>query len=175
MIKKIKFTKTALIKMLYLVCNVEAEVAWYGIVAFKNDEVAIIKNILVPPQVVTSATVRGDDFKTLEWLSGLNTKTIKSLRFEGHSHANLGVEKSYKDKQTEIQLATLMDDGEYMIFTITNKKLEFNTTIYKKQDGVLQEYNIDFNLVNKDFKDMVNNNVVREGDIYELGKEFRGF
>jgi hypothetical protein len=137
-------------KMTALIGNSSEELAWYGLATrVKNNY--LIEDILVYPQTVTSVTVDADEEKCAKWFMELPDNVINNLKFQGHSHVNMGTTPSGRDTNNWQQFANLLKPDEFMILCIGNKKGEFYWNIYDKAINVLFE-NKDITLVIVDEK-----------------------
>lgn len=127
---KIVFTKDAYIKMWSLISACDGEVGWNGVVT-RTDNTFTIEDILVYPQTVTGATVTCDEMETGMWLASFPTETFNKIRFQAHSHVNMGVTPSAVDREMYTKYEdTAIQDGDYYIFMICNKRNEFFVELY---------------------------------------------
>ena len=136
------FTPLAWAKMLALINGFSDEVAWHG-VAHRGDDPTkdeyIISDILVYPQEVTGSTVTTDQTGYEEFLAGLDDDTFNNLRFQGHSHVNMGVSASPTDVNLLESILAQLESSMFYIFMIWNKRLEFSAKIYDLAKNVLFE------------------------------------
>lgn len=128
----------AYVKMITLINSSDKELAWYGI-ASRVDSNYLIEDILVYPQTVTNTTVDADEEKCAKWFMELPDDTINNLRFQGHSHVNMGASPSGRDTDNWLKFANLLKPNEFMILCIGNKRGEFYWNIYDKAINVLFE------------------------------------
>lgn len=135
----ITITTEAYAKMISLIKNCGVELAWHGIVERLDTYNYRITDILVYPQKVASATVESDDDKYPDWLMGLEDDQVNALRFQGHSHVNMGVSPSTVDKENWQKFLETLTDNDFYIFCIGNKRGEFYWTIYDLQTGWIYE------------------------------------
>lgn len=131
----ISFTPTAWIKMTSLVSEFSTEVQWHGLVRRVSESEFEVYDIIVPPHVVTSATVTSDPEKYSNWLNGLDDETFNALRFHGHSHVNMAVSPSVTDKDYRKDVITQFtqpdeNNDPFYIFLIINKRHEWSAEIY---------------------------------------------
>lgn len=129
---------TAFVKMTTLINSSNDELAWYGI-AHRVNHNYFIEDILVYPQTVTSATVDADEEKCAKWFMELPDEVINNLKFQGHSHVNMGASPSGRDTNNWQQFANLLKPNEFMILCIGNKRNEFYWNIYDKAINVFFE------------------------------------
>ena len=125
-------------KMTALINSSSDELAWYGI-ATRAKNNYYIADILVYPQTVTSATVDADEEKCAKWFMELPDDVINNLKFQGHSHVNMGASPSGRDTNNWQQFANLLKPNEFMILCIGNKKGDFYWNIYDKAINVFFE------------------------------------
>lgn len=141
---ELRFTPEAYSKMISLVCNFGSEVAWHGVVD-RIDTGFQISDILVYPQKVTGATVNTDQAEYEKWLMDLDDNTFNRLRFQGHSHVNMGVTPSGVDITHQEGIIDRMKGDDFYIFLIMNKSFRFyyhiidfaNNAEYDTDDVVL--------------------------------------
>lgn len=127
---KIIFTKDAYCKMLTLVNNNTGEVGWNGTVE-RDDLTFKITDILVYPQDVTGTTVTCDEIETGVWLNSFPNEIFNKIRFQAHSHVNMTVTPSSVDRAMYDKYeSSVIDDGDYYIFMIVNKKGDFFVELY---------------------------------------------
>jgi hypothetical protein len=131
-------TASAYVKMTYLIHNCDKELAWHGTVEKINNNY-LIEDILVYPQTVTSTTVDSDDTKYPQWCMNLNDETINKLRFQGHSHVNMGTSPSGRDTTNWKNFLNILQENEFYIFCIGNKKGDYYWTIYDNAINVMFE------------------------------------
>ena len=140
----------AYIKMTTLINSSDKELAWYG-VATRVNKNYFIADILVYPQTVTTATVDADEEKCAKWFMELPDDVINNLKFQGHSHVNMGASPSGRDTNNWQQFVNLLKPNEFYIFCIGNKRNEFYWNIYDKAINVFFE-NRDITMVIVDDK-----------------------
>jgi hypothetical protein len=131
-------TTTAYVKMTHLIHNCNKELAWHGTVSKINNNY-LIEDILVYPQTVTSTTVDSDDEKYPLWCMNLNDEVINKLRFQGHSHVNMGTSPSGRDTTNWKNFLNILKEDEFYIFCIGNKKGEYYWTIYDNAINIMFE------------------------------------
>ena len=131
----IVFSPTAYAKMLALVMNFTDEVAWHGTVMRDGNDF-YITDILVYPQEVTGVTVNTDQAEYEMWLMSLVDEEFNHLRFQGHSHVNMGVSPSTTDLNHQEEILEQLKDDDYYIFMIVNKKLEMFISIFDYANNI---------------------------------------
>lgn len=139
----IVFSPEAYIKTKALVEFYTTEVQWHGIVErIKDSSNFYVRDILVFPQTVTSATVDADQEEYEKWLDGLSCGEFNALRLHGHSHNSMGVTPSSTDREYRKKLISSMgtpssDDDLFYIFMIFNNKGEWSAEIYDIKNNAL--------------------------------------
>lgn len=131
------FTEKAWHKMWALVDEFSSEVAWHGVCKREEleegaTEIAAyrIEDILVYPQTVSGATASSDDEKYPMWLMSHPDEVFNHIRFQGHSHVNMGVTPSTVDTTFYNELLGQLKDGDFYVFAIYNKKRDKTIKIY---------------------------------------------
>lgn len=124
------FEPTAFAKMMLLVQGFDSEVAWNGIVRRTDEREFIIEDILVYPQEVSGSTVNTDQGEYEQWLYDRDDEEFNAIRFQGHSHVNMGVTPSGVDNNNQEQMIQQLGDGDFFIFMIWNKKLDCYVKLY---------------------------------------------
>lgn len=139
---KILFTELAWTKMQTLVREFDKEVAWHGIAKrygeLDKDEY-IVEDILVYPQEVTGSTVNTDQIKYQTWLYEQEDEVFSNIRFQGHSHVDMGTSPSGVDLTHQGEILGMLDDDMFYIFVIWNKRNERTCKIYDLQKNILFE------------------------------------
>jgi hypothetical protein len=132
------FTPKAYAKMINMVLENTGEVGWHGTVE-KDGAVYTITDIVVYPQIVSSATVTTDDTEYASWLMNLPDEIFEKLRFQGHSHVNFGVTPSGVDMNFYDSILQTLTKDDYYIFVIINKTQQLNIMIYDYTQNVIFE------------------------------------
>lgn len=135
----IAFSAEAYLKLITLVNELNTEVGMHGIVEKFNmddQEIYYISNILVYPQTVSGATCDSSD-NYHEWISQQDDDTINMLRFQAHSHVNMGTNPSAVDTQHQQNMLTQIKD--YYIFAIVNKRNDVWINLYDIAKGIVFE------------------------------------
>lgn len=135
------FSPVAWAKMHLLIQKMDKEVAWHGLAYRVEDaqDTYVITDILVYPQEVTGATVTTDQVKYQTWLMGHDDETFNNIRFQGHSHVNMGVSPSGVDTSLYDSILEQLDDDMFYIFMIWNKWAEKWIKVYDMKTNVLFE------------------------------------
>ncbi len=144
-------TAEAYIRMLELVNQSAVECSWHGIVENVGNKY-YITDILVFPQRNSATATTTDEKEFAEWQTKLIMDPnfpIEKLRMHGHSHVNMNVFSSGVDDKYQKDLITKVDDGDFYIFLIMNKKMEMCAFIYDfKQQVMFETADIDIRIVN---------------------------
>lgn len=145
------FTARAWLKMNELVHFYSSEVAAHGTVIKMNNDY-FITDIFVYPQDVSGVTAESsDDYIT--WLSDLEDEQINTMRFQFHSHVNMGVTPSVVDREHRTQMLTHIKD--FYIFAILNKKRDMHCEVYDIETNTLYEDNdISYTILMEDETDL---------------------
>lgn len=136
------FSTKAYLKMTALIREFGDEVAWHGTAYRSDDEtkdVYIIDDILVYPQVVTGATVNTDQEKYQTWLMSQSDDVFNNIRFQGHSHVNMGVSPSGVDTSHQEKIVEQLEDDMFYIFMIWNKRHDVFSKIYDMKKNIMFE------------------------------------
>ena len=133
---KIIFTDEAADKIWELVDACEKEIAWHGLVT-KEKNTYTIYDILVFPQEVTASTATAKEEEYVMWMNELDDETFNHMRFNRHSHVNMGVTPSAIDTDYQQTLANTVQD--FYIFGIFNKKRSYNLYLYDTEQNLLFE------------------------------------
>ena len=144
------FEEKAYLKMQLLVQKFDKEIAWNGLAkrfdTGDGENEFIIYDILVYPQKVTGTTVTVDAEKEAEWKDSLPDEVFNHIRFQGHSHVNMGVSPSSTDTSQYKDYLTQLDPDDFYIFMIMNKKDEIYAIVYDMAANIMYENN-DVNVV----------------------------
>lgn len=139
---KIYFTEIAWLKMIMLVNNSPDEVGWHGIAERVGDhdkDEYMISDIIVYPQSVTGATVTTDQVEYQMWLAEQPDDVFNNLRMQGHSHVNMGTTPSQTDLTLYKNILEQLEDDDFYIFLIWNKKNDKTIKIYDMEKNLYFE------------------------------------
>ena len=145
------------LKMLELINQSSVECSWHGLVRRGGNEY-FIYDILVFPQINSATSTTTDEKEFAEWQTKLIMNPefpIEDLRMHGHSHVLMNVFSSGVDDQYQKDLITKVEDDDYYIFLIMNKKMEMCAFIYDFTQQVMFETSdieIKINYGNTDIK-----------------------
>lgn len=135
----LEYTKEAWDKLWALVAEFSGEVGWHGTVKRDGNHYTIT-DILVYPQEVTGVTVNTDQTEYNEWLMGIpDDETYNSVRFQGHSHVNMGITPSNVDLNMYERILENMGSEDFYIFGIYNKRKDCFLTIYDFANNIIYE------------------------------------
>lgn len=128
----IRFTEKAWEKMQKLIHGFDSEIGWDGIVKRGEGDTYIVSDILVCPQTVTGATVHTEPAEYAQWIGSFvdDDEVFPYLRFQGHSHVNMGVTPSSTDTQGWDVLLSQLGDHDFYLFMIFNKRGEKTIRLY---------------------------------------------
>ena len=136
----VRFTPEAYFKMVELVRTFTTEVAWHGTVTRLSDRAFLITDILVYPQTVTGGTVNTDQEEYQKWMNELDDDTFNSLRFQGHSHANMNAFCSGDDLSHQQKIvSTFNQSDQFYIFMVINRRLEQVVKVYDMATNTLYD------------------------------------
>jgi len=124
------FSELSWLKMSTLVREYESEIAWHGTARRGEDDIYYVDDIVVYPQTVTGSTVTPDQVLYQNWLMEQPDEIFNSIRFQGHSHVNMGVTPSTVDTAWYEEILSQLDDTMFYIFMIVNKKGDRYVSIY---------------------------------------------
>lgn len=133
---KVIISNTAYNKILTLVSKADGEVGWNGSVT-RNGNIFTVEDIFVYPQTVTGATVTCDELETAQWLMSLPTETFNKLRFQAHSHVNMGISPSGVDTTMYEKYLNNLGDEDFYIFMIFNKRHEYYIEINDNKTNII--------------------------------------
>jgi hypothetical protein len=169
----IQVTASAYVRMLELVNQSSVECSWHGLVKRdKETNTYFIYDILVFPQINSATSTTTDEKEFAEWQMKLISDLsfpIEELRLHGHSHVNMNVFSSGIDDRYQKDLITKVEDGDYYIFFIMNKKMELCIFLYDfKQQIMFEKNDIDFQIVTVDY---IGNELTATEDLRKWAKE----
>lgn len=134
----VNISTKAYLKMITLIQKFNTEVGWHGIV-YRNERIFAITDILVYPQTVTSGTITTDDIEYATWLLNFQDNIFNNIRFQCHSHVNMGIQPSQTDITLYHNILQTLHKDDYYIFAIMNKNLEINIWVYDLKQNVIFE------------------------------------
>lgn len=135
---KLGFDPMAFAKMQALIYSFDSEVAWHG-QAVRTESGFYIKDIMVYPQEVSGTTVNTDQDGYERWLMGLEDDVFNECRMQGHSHVNMGTSPSSVDTTHQEAILEQLEDADYYIFMIWNKRMESTIYIFDMENNAMYE------------------------------------
>ena len=124
------FSEIAWLKMTALVNEYQSEIGWHGTARRGEGDMYLVDDIIVYPQNVTGATVTPDQVEYQNWLMEQPDEVFQNIRFQGHSHVNMGVTPSGVDTAFYDEILAQLDDTMFYIFMVINKRGERTIRIY---------------------------------------------
>lgn len=156
----VEFTDEAMTKMLSIIMLCDKEVAWHGSARRLETGRYIIDDVYLYPQNTSAASVRVTDEKYSKWCVDEvihNIDRAKSRHFHGHSHVNMGCVPSGVDRDYQDDTIEMIQEGDFYIFAIINKKLNTWFKIVDRVDNVYYEtagHNITINTSSNGLQDI---------------------
>lgn len=138
---KIKFKASAWLKIFTMakLCKI-SECAAFGKVTVQ-DNVFTIEDIYIYPQLITATTVTSDDENYVQWLTNLPEDVTENLKFQVHSHVNMGTTPSAIDLPTYQKTVETIPQDDFVIFMIVNQREEYSLSLYSKKDNLIYDKN----------------------------------
>lgn len=132
---------TAYLKMLLYIRDTNVEIAWHGTVERNQEQNWYhIKDVFLYPQIIRAATVDTDQEKYQEWLQNIeDDEVFNNIRFQGHSHVNMGVSPSSTDLNMYNNFLQILPKNDYYIFMIMNKLGAITCFIYDLAKNLIYE------------------------------------
>ena len=142
----------AWLKMWSLVHSESGEIGWHATVKRHADKLFEITDIVLYPQFVTGTTVTTDDVGYANWLHReLDDETFNHLRCHGHSHVNMSATPSGVDTTWYNEILQGLDNNDYYIFMILNKKENYFIEIYDlANNAIFEKDDITINVILSD-------------------------
>ncbi|MGN0578988.1 MAG: hypothetical protein ACI4J4_10240 [Ruminiclostridium sp.] len=126
---KLIFKPEAFAKMQLLIMKCSGEVGWHGLVE-RNENTFTVTDILVYPQQVTGFTITTDQPEYEKWNMEIPLEQFSKMRFHGHSHVNMETTPSGVDVKSKETVLSCIREGQFYIFMIWNKSLDYSVEIY---------------------------------------------
>ena len=148
---------TAYLKMLMYVTSTNVEIAWHGVVERNQEKnYYYIKDVFLYPQIIRAATVSTDQKEYQDWLINIEDDEVaNNIRFQGHSHVNMGVTPSGVDLDMYNDFAQALPKNDYYIFMILNKRGETTCLIYDlAKDVIFNTEDIDIKILTNKSNDL---------------------
>lgn len=129
---------TAYLKMMLYVRDTDTEIAWHGTVIRNLEEnYYYIEDVFLYPQKVTGTTVQTDQDKYNAWMENLEDNIYNNLRFQGHSHVNMGTTPSGTDLTYYNDILQVLPKTDFYIFAIMNKSGSLNMFVYDLAQNII--------------------------------------
>lgn len=139
---RVYFTEIAWMKITTLLREFSKEVAWHA-TAYRipgDKDEYLIKDVLVYPQTVTSATVDMDVENYAQWImDNIDDDRFNNIRCQMHSHVHMSVFASGTDIQHQEEILEQLGDNDFYIFMIWNKRHDVYMRIFDIQKNILFE------------------------------------
>ena len=155
----LKITVEAYMRMVQLVLTSPVECSWHALAKrdIENNSY-LIYDVLVFPQINSATSTTTDEKDFAEWQTKLILDPnfpIEDLRVHGHSHVNMNVFSSGIDDKYQKDLLTKVDNEDYYIFLIMNKKMEICIFIYDfLQQVMFDKTDIRFEIIDSEGRDI---------------------
>lgn len=149
-------TTDVMARMEALVKESPVEISWHGLVKRNKEENCyLIYDILLFPQINSAAATQTDQDEYAKWfmeiLNDEDETKFNDMRMHGHSHVNMSVYSSAIDDGYQTELLTNIQDGDYYIFMVLNKKRDICCLVYDYEQQILFETaDVTIKLVSKD-------------------------
>ena len=132
-------------KMYELVKQSSIEIQWHMLVDRDlGTNKYLVYDVLLFPQTNSGASTTTDQEEFTEWQTELIMDPefpLEHLRGHGHSHVNMNVYSSGVDDAYQRDLITKVEDGDYYLFLVLNKKMEMYALLYDFEQQILFETN----------------------------------
>lgn len=169
----VTFSEKAYAKIIILLEAFNSEIAWHGVANRVSKGNYYIEDILVYPQFVTGVNVKTDPLELAGWAQTIPTEVYNNISFQGHSHVNMSVKPSSVDLDDQKKYLKQLNEDEFYIFAIFNKKYETNFSIYDlKYDIFYEDKDIEYNVEGEDLgefldeaKCIVKRHYISHGDL----------
>lgn len=138
-VPELYMTAEAWAKMKIIVECSSEEVAWHGTVEKYDSHKYLISDVELYPQTVTGVTVVTDDEKYATWCAKMPAAKMNKIRFQGHSHVNMGTTPSGTDTTYYDQLLQIIPDDDFYIFCIYNKRGDSTWIVYDMAQNIVFE------------------------------------
>lgn len=122
----IVFSQQAFSKMLALIMTSPLEVGWYGL-TYRDGNTYHVTDVIVYPQIVSGVRTTESSY---EWRNELSDDEYNSLRCHCHSHVNMSPSPSGVDEEDKTAVLADLSEGQFYIFMIWNKSLQYTAEIY---------------------------------------------
>lgn len=132
------------LEILLIVQKATKEIAWHCLVKQLDsnnpkEKHFYVYKVLMYPQQVSGTFVNVNEEELYKWNETLDDETFNHIRFQGHSHVNMGVFASGTDRATYDNLTNLLQKDDFYIFMIFNKRLETYVELADTEQDILFE------------------------------------
>lgn len=137
----VQMTPEIYTKMYSLVHASPVEISWHGLVSRdKENDIYTIYDIVMFPQINGPTSTATDEKDFSDWMTSLIMDPefpIQDLRMHGHSHVNMQVFSSGIDDAYQKELIAKVEDDDYYLFLVLNKKQEICVLLYDFSKQIL--------------------------------------
>lgn len=151
----IKINVDTYTRMYELVKQSSIELQWHLLV--KRDletQTYTVYDLLLFPQTNTGTSTTSDQNEFAKWITKLMMDPefpFEDLRGHGHSHVNMNVYSSGIDDAYQRDLITKVEDGDFYIFLVLNKKMEMYALVYDfHQQMIFDNDDITIEIIDKE-------------------------
>lgn len=135
----IYITTDSWFRMFALVAGTSEEIGWHGLVENLTPGKYLIHHVQCYPQIVTAATTTTDEEEYTKWNMALSMDEVNNMRFQGHSHVNMGVSPSAIDIEYYNSILKLLPAESFYIFCILNKRDVSTWLLYDLKTNLIYE------------------------------------
>lgn len=143
--------------MYELVKQSTVEIQWHMLVNRRENEYQVY-DVLMFPQTNSGASTTTDQNEFAKWQMNLIADPefpIEDLRGHGHSHVNMNVYSSGIDDAYQRDLITKVENGDYYLFFVLNKKMEMYALLYDfDQQIIFETKDMDIQIIKNDGVDI---------------------
>lgn len=130
-------------KMYELVKQSPIEIQWHMLVDRDLEtQEYLIYDVMLFPQTNSGTSTTTDQDEFAKWQTELikdTTFPIEHLRGHGHSHVNMNVYSSGIDDAYQRDLITKVDNGDFYLFLVLNKKMDMYAILYDFAQQIIFE------------------------------------
>jgi len=127
------YSPEAYAKVKALISHSAIEIGWHGLVNKIDDLTFLIYDILVYPQTCSAANITTDDEAYTKWLHSFPDHIFNKIRYQGHSHVNMGVSPSGVDEHFYKDLTKNLKKDDFYIFGIHNKRGDQHSIVFDRK------------------------------------------
>lgn len=148
----------AYLKMFMLVDLSDKEVSWHGLVK-RKDNLYNLYDIVMFPQTNTAVHSGTDDEEYAQWVVDKimdEDFPNEDLKCHGHSHVMMNTDASATDDAYQENMIQNIDDGDFYIFMILNKRRCMNIYLYDfEQQVMFTEKDINLRILTEDNEELI--------------------